>query len=96
MLILVNIITKDIINGNDSYLFVNGRQELKFKAKTEQLVKEKLCIGNLSDQWTRSESEKAGLYGRIYDFVVDYEQITEKTKILDMHKYLIIKHGIIS
>ena len=37
-------------NGDDSYLFVNGRQELKFKAKTDQLVKEKLCIGNLSDQ----------------------------------------------
>ena len=45
-------------NGDDSYLFVNGRQELKFKCKTDQLVKEKLCIGNLSDQWTTSESEK--------------------------------------
>ena len=31
-------------NGDDSYLFVNGRQELKFKCKTDQLVKEKLCI----------------------------------------------------
>ena len=60
-------------NGDNSYLFVNGRQELKFKAKTDQLVKEKLCIGNLSDQWTTSESEKPGVYGRIYDFVVDYE-----------------------
>ena len=37
-------------NGDDSYLFVNGRQELKFKCKTDQLVKQKLCIGNLSDQ----------------------------------------------
>ena len=37
-------------NGDNSYLFVNGRQELKFKAKTDQLVKKKLCIGNLSDQ----------------------------------------------
>ena len=36
-------------NGDDSYLFVNNRQELKFKVKTDQLVKEKLCIGNLSD-----------------------------------------------
>ena len=27
-------------NGDNSYLFVNGRQELKFKAKTDQLVKE--------------------------------------------------------
>ena len=33
-------------NGDNSYLFVNGRQELNFKAKTDQLVKEKLCIGN--------------------------------------------------
>ena len=33
-------------NGNDSYLFVNGKQELKFKAKTDQLVKKELWIGN--------------------------------------------------
>ena len=83
-------------NCNDSYLFVNGRQELKFKAKTDQIVKEKLCLGNLSDQWTTSESEKTGLYGKIYDFAVDYEQIVGTTKILDIHKYLIIKHSIIS
>ena len=37
-------------NGDDSYLFANGKQESKFRAKTDQLVKEKLCIGNLSDQ----------------------------------------------
>ena len=51
-------------NDDNSYLFVNGRQELKFKAKTDQLVKEKLCIGNLSDHWTASESEKTGVYGK--------------------------------
>ena len=62
-------------NGDESYLFVNGRQELKFKSKTDQLVKEKLCLGNLSDKWTKSESEKTGLYGDIHDFVVDYEAI---------------------
>ena len=81
-------------NGDDSYLFVNGGQELKFKCKTDQLVKEKLRIGNLSDQWTTSESEKTGVYGKIYDFVVDYEQIAGTTKILDMHKYFMTKHNI--
>ena len=81
-------------NGDNSYLFVNGRQELKFKAKTDQLVKEKLCIGNLSDQWTTSESEKTGKYGKIYDFVVDYEKISGVKTIYDMHKYLTIKHNI--
>ena len=81
-------------NGDNSYLFVNGRQELKFKAKTDQLVKEKLCIGNLSDQWITSESEKTGVYGRIYDFVVDYEQIVGVKTIYDMYRYLMIKHNI--
>ena len=39
-------------NGDDSYLFVNGKQELKFKAKDYQIVKEILCLGNISDDWT--------------------------------------------
>ena len=81
-------------NGDDSYLFVNGRQELKFKCKTDQLVKEKLCIGNLSDQWSTSESEKTGLYGSIYGFVVDYKQIVGVKAIYDMHRYLMTKHNI--
>ena len=81
-------------NGGESYLFVNGRQELKFKAKTDHLVKEKLCIGNLSDQWTASESEKTGLYEIIYDFVVDYEQTVGVKTIYDMHRYLMTKHNI--
>ena len=81
-------------NGNDSYLFVNGRQELKLKCKTDQLVKEKLWIGNLSDQWTASESEKTELYGNIFDFVVDYEQILGVKAIYDMQRYLMTKHNI--
>ena len=81
-------------NGDNSYLFVNAKQELKFKAKTESLVKEKLCIGNLRDQWTTSESEKTGLYRNIYDFVVDYEAVIGVKAIYDMHRYLMIKHNI--
>ena len=73
-------------NDDDSCFFVNG--------KTDQLVKEKLCIGNLSDQWTTSESEKTGLYGNTHDFVVDYEQILGVKAIYDMHRYLMTKHNI--
>ena len=47
-------------NGDDSYLFANGREELKFKAKVDQITNEKLCLGNLSSEWTTSESEKTG------------------------------------
>ena len=81
-------------NDDNSYLFVNGRHELKFKAKTDQLVKEKLCIGNLSNQWTTTESEKTGVYGKFYDFVMDYEQISGVKAIYDMHRFLITKHNI--
>ena len=81
-------------NGNDSYLFVNGKQEFKFKTKAYQLIKEKLCIGNLSDQWTTSESEKTGLYGNIYDFIVNYKQVAGVKVIYDMHRYLMTKYNI--
>ena len=37
-------------NGDNSYLFVNGRQELKFKAKNDQIINEKLCLGNLNSE----------------------------------------------
>ena len=62
-------------NRNDSYLFVNGKPELKFKAKKDLLLRKKLCIGYLSDQWTTSESEKTGLYGNIYDFIANYKKL---------------------
>ena len=81
-------------NGDNSYLFANGRQELKFKAKDDQLINEKLCLGNLSDQWTTNESEKIGLYGNIYDFVVDYRAIIGVRPIYDMNRYLMTKHNI--
>ena len=80
--------------NDDSYLFVNGQQELKFKAEIDQLLLEKLCIGNLSDNWTKSESEKTGLYGNIYDFIADYKRAADVKAIYDMHRYLMTKHNI--
>ena len=81
-------------NDNNSYLFANGRQELKFKAKDDQITSEGLCLENLSGEWTKSESEKTELYGNIYDFVVDYKPIVRVDPIHDMHMYLMIKHSI--
>ena len=79
----------------DSYLFINGKQELRFKVKQNPiLIEKRLCIGNLSAQWTTSESEKTGLYGNIYDFIVDYKRIKSVKYIYDMHRYLMIKHNI--
>ena len=81
-------------NGDNSYLFANGYQELKFKTKNDQVLKEKLCLGNLSNNWTTNNSTKTGLYGRIYDFVVDCEVINGVKQIYDMHRYLMTKNSI--
>ena len=80
-------------NGNDSYLFVNGKQGLEFKAKDDQIVKEILCLGNISDDWTTSNTEKTGFWGEIYDFAVDYTS-TNIGDIYNIHRYLMKKHNI--
>ena len=80
-------------NGDNSYLFVNGKQELKFKAKDEQIVKEKLCLGNINDDWTASNAEKTGLFGEVYDFAADYTAVSIG-EIYNVHRYLMKKNGI--
>ena len=82
-------------NADNSYLFANGRQELKFKVKDDQIINEKLYLGNLSSEWTMSESEETEVYENIYDFIVDCKSINGVKPIYDMHKYLMTKHGIV-
>ena len=81
-------------NGDNSYLFVNGKQELKFKAKDDQIVKEILCLGNLSDDWTKFNAAKTGLYGNVYDFAVDYTE-TSVGNIYNIHRYLMKKNDVV-
>ena len=73
-------------NGDNSDLFVNGREELKFKTETDQIINKNLCVGNLSCYWTRDQSTKTSLYGNIYDFVANYKAIVGTTTIYDMHR----------
>ena len=80
-------------NGNNSYLFVKGKQELKFKAKDDQIVKAILCLGNISDDWAFVNARKTGFYGNIYDFTVDYTK-TSVGDIYNVHRYLMKKNGV--
>ena len=80
-------------NGDNSYLFVNGKEELKFKAKDDQIVKEILCLGNICDDWTAANAGKTAFWGEIYDFAVDYTEISVKN-IYNIHIYLMIKHDV--
>ena len=76
-------------NGDDSYLFVNSKEVIKFKAKN-QSVSEKLSLGNIPADFIQADRKSTGLYGYVYDFSVDYQAIAND-KILDIHQYLMKK-----
>ena len=81
-------------NGANSYLFVNGVEIIKFKAKDSKIVANPLCLGNVSKDFSADNMKKTGLIGSSYDFGVDYNAIAVD-KIHDIHKYLMKKNGII-
>ena len=81
-------------NGANSYLFVNGTEIHKFKAKYSEIVPYPLCLGNISKKFYVDNTKKAGLNGYAYDFSVDYDAIAVDD-ILDIHKYLMEKNGIV-
>ena len=74
-------------NGADSYLFVNGTEMIKFKAKSSELTSTILFLGNISKYFSVSNMKKTGLYGTIYEFNVDYGAISVDN-ISNIHKYL--------
>ena len=74
-------------NGANSYLFVNGTEIHKFKAKDSEIVASPLCLGNISKDFSVDNMKKTGLNGYVYDFSVDYDPIAVDD-ILDILKYL--------
>ena len=59
-------------NGASSYLFVNGTEIYKFKAKDSEIVATPLCLGNISKDWSVDYMKKTGFNGYVYNFSVDY------------------------
>ena len=47
-------------NGANSYLFVNGTEIYKFKAKDSENVATPLCLGNISKDWAADNVKKTG------------------------------------
>ena len=81
-------------NGANSYLFVNGTETIKFKAKDSEINPHELCLGNISKDWSIDNMKQTGLKGCIYDFSVDYDAI-KVSDILDIQKYLMEKNRIV-
>ena len=67
-------------NGANSYLFVNGTEIHKFKAKGSEIMVTPLCLGNISKDFSLDNMKKAGLNEYVYDFSVDYDAIANGKK----------------
>ena len=81
-------------NGANSYLFVNGTEIYKFKAKDSKIVATPLCLGNISKDCSVDNMKKTGFNGYVYYFSVDYDVIAVDHS-LDILKYLMKKNNII-
>ena len=81
-------------NGDTSYIFVNSKEIHKFKAKDSEIVPYPLCLGGLSKDFEVGCMRASRLIGYVYDFSVDYGAIAVDD-ILDIHKYLMKKNGIV-
>ena len=77
-------------NGANSYLFVNGTEIIKFKAKDSAIVASSLCLGNISKDWSVDNMKKTGFTGYVYDFSADYNAV-RLDDIKDIHNYLMKK-----
>ena len=57
-------------NDDNSYLFVNGTEICKFKAKDSEVVPYTLCLGNISKDFSVDNTKKTGLYGQVHYLVL--------------------------
>ena len=81
-------------NGEYSYLFVNGTEVYKFRAKDSEIVASPLCLVNISKYWSTDNMKKIGFNEYVYDFSVDYDA-TSVDDIKDIYKYLMEKNNMI-
>ena len=79
-------------NGARSYLFVNGTEIYKFKAKGSKVVATPLRLRNISKDW--SVDNMTRFNGYIYDFIVNYDTIAVDD-IKDIHKCLMKKNNMV-
>ena len=84
-------------NGANSYLFLNGKEIVKFKAKDSEIVAIWLCLGNISKDWSTDNMKNTGLNGYVYEFSIDYNDFSKiilGKAIPFIHEYLMAKYNI--
>ena len=81
-------------NGENSYIFVNGTEIYKFKAKDSEILVGPICLLNTSKDWLVDNMKRTRFTGYVYDFSVDCDP-TSVHDIKDIHKYLMKKNNIV-
>ena len=80
-------------NAVNSYLYVNGTEIYKCKAKGSEIVATPLCLGNISKDWSVDNMKKTSFNGYVFDFSIDYN-VTDVDDIKDIHRYLMTKSNL--
>ena len=81
-------------NGANSYLFVNGTEIYKFKAKDSEIVVGPIFPVNISKDWSIDNMKNTGFNGYVYDCSVNYYPIPVDN-IKDIHKCLMKINNIV-
>ena len=81
-------------NRANSYLFINGTEIIKSKAKDSEILSVPLCLGNISEDFSLDNIKNTGLNGYVHDFSVDYGA-NAVDDILKIYKYLMKNNGIV-
>ena len=79
-------------NKQNSYIFANGDKIIDFTARDSEINNDPICLGNISKDFSESDTKKkkktkTGLYGSVYYFSIDYRP-TSVDNILKTHKYV--------
>ena len=85
-------------NGENSYLFANGKKIVKFKAKDSEILVSPICLRNISKDWSADNMKKTGLNGYVYESNVDYNNFNSSNiyKTMEIiHGYFMVKYGIL-
>ena len=78
-------------NADNGYLSVNGKEIYKFKASNKNnSFPYRFCPGTISNEFATLDLGEVSFVVNVYDFSVDYKS-TDKSDILNIHKYLMIK-----
>ena len=74
-------------SGDNSYLFVNGQDVLKFKANDKNIsFSPQICLGSISNGVSTLASREVSLGENIYDFSVNYGAIDKYDKMYFLKK----------